>query len=60
IHARISKLVYGATEPLTGALGGSLNLLEAGQHNHMFDVVSGILGEESKLLLQQFFRSRRR
>lgn len=60
IHARVSKVVYGASESRTGALGGSLNLLEAGQHNHVFDVVPGVLGEESKLLLQQFFRSRRR
>ena len=60
IHARVSKVVYGAAEPRTGALGGAFNLLEANQHNHIFTVESGVLEEESKALLQNFFRSRRK
>ena len=60
IHARVSKVVYGAAEPRTGALGGAFNLLEANQHNHVFDIESGVLAEESKALLQNFFRSRRK
>jgi len=60
IHARVAKVVYGATEPRTGALGGAFNLLEASQHNHLFEVTSGMLAEESKLLLQDFFKSRRK
>jgi len=60
IHARVSKVVYGAPEPRTGALGGALNLLEANQHNHFFAVEAGVLAEESKTLLQSFFRSRRK
>jgi tRNA(adenine34) deaminase len=60
IHARVSKVVYGAAEPRTGALGGAFNLLEANQHNHIFTVESGILAEESKILLQNFFQSRRK
>ncbi len=60
IHARVAKVVYGAAEPRTGALGGAFNLLEANQHNHIFDVVSGVLADESKVLLQSFFRSRRK
>ena len=59
IHARVSKVVYGAAEPRTGALGGAFNLLEANQHNHLFEVESGVLADESRLLLQQFFKSRR-
>ena len=59
IHARVSKVVYGAAEPRTGALGGAFNLLDANQHNHIFEVVSGVLADESKILLQEFFRSRR-
>lgn len=59
IHARVSKVVYGAAEPRTGALGGAFDLLEANQHNHIFEVVSGVLADESKILLQEFFRSRR-
>jgi len=60
IHARVSKVVYAASEPRTGALGGAFDLLEANQHNHIFDVVSGVLAEESKTLLQNFFQSRRK
>ena len=60
IHARVSKVVYGAPEPRTGALGGAFNLLEANQHNHVFDVLSGVLEEESKALLQNFFQCRRK
>ncbi len=60
IHARVSKVVYGASEPRTGALGGAFNLLEANQHNHIFTVESGVLAEDSKILLQEFFRSRRK
>jgi len=60
IHARVSKVVYGAAEPRTGALGGAFNLLDANQHNHIFEVESGMLGEESSALLQNFFRARRK
>lgn len=60
IHARVSKVVYAASEPRTGALGGAFNLLEVNQHNHIFEVVSGVLAEESKTLLQNFFQSRRK
>lgn len=60
IHARVSKVVYGAAEPRTGALGGAFNLLDANQHNHIFEVVSGVLADESKILLQEFFKSRRK
>jgi len=60
IHARVSKVVYGAAEPRTGALGGAFNLLEANQHNHLFDVTSGVMAEECRELLQNFFQSRRK
>jgi tRNA(adenine34) deaminase len=60
IHARVSKVVYGTSEPRTGALGGAFDLLQANQHNHVFDVVSGVLAEESKTMLQNFFQSRRK
>ena len=60
IHARVSRVVYGASEPRTGALGGAFNLLEANDHNHNFDVTSGVLAEESREMLQGFFQSRRK
>lgn len=60
IHARVSKVIYAASEPRTGALGGAFNLLEANQHNHIFEVESGLMAEESRALLQNFFQSRRK
>jgi tRNA(adenine34) deaminase len=60
IHARVSKVVYAASELRTGALGGAFNLLEANQHNHIFEVESGLMAEESRALLQNFFQSRRK
>jgi len=60
IHARLAKVVYGAAEPRTGALGGAFDLLAANQHNHVFEVESGVLADESKKLLQDFFQSRRK
>jgi len=60
IHARVAKVVYGAPEPRTGALGGAFDLLTVNQHNHLFEVEAGVLAEESKTLLQAFFRSRRK
>lgn len=60
IHARVARLVYGTSEPRTGALGGAFNLLEATRHNHLFDVESGVLADECKALLQDFFRQKRK
>ena len=60
IHARVARVVYAATDPKTGALGGAFNLLDSGVHNHRFEVKSGVLADESKQLLQNFFRARRR
>lgn len=54
------KVIYRASEPCTGALGGGFNLLVANQHNHVFDVVFGVLEQESKTLLQNFFQARRK
>ncbi|VAW53141.1 tRNA-specific adenosine-34 deaminase [hydrothermal vent metagenome] len=60
IHARVTRVVYGAAESRTGALGGAFNLFEVSQHNHIFEVEAGVMAEESKTLLQNFFRSRRK
>lgn len=60
IHARVSKVVYGASEPRTGALGGAFSLLQASQHNHVFEVVSGVMADECRVLLQNFFQCRRK
>lgn len=60
IHARIRRVVYAASEPRTGALGGAFNLLASNEHNHIFEVQAGVLAEESRELIQAFFKSRRK
>lgn len=59
IHARVARVVFAAADPKTGALGGAYNLLDVGHHNHVFEVTAGVLSDESRDLLQAFFRSRR-
>ncbi len=60
IHARIKRVVYGANEPKTGAVGSVFSLLEAEQHNHRVQVRGGVLAEEAGEQLRSFFRERRK
>jgi tRNA(adenine34) deaminase len=59
LHARVKRVVYAASDPKTGALGGSYDLLNSVKHNHAFAVTAGVLAEQSRDFLQAFFRSRR-
>ncbi len=59
LHARIKRVIYAATDPKTGALGGTYDLLNSVSHNHTFEVTKGVLAEQSRDLLQAFFRSKR-
>ena len=59
LHARVKRVIYAATDPKTGALGGAYDLLNSVAHNHAFEVTSGVLEAQSREMLQQFFRGRR-
>lgn len=59
IHARVERLVYGADDPKSGAVDGRFKLLGDAAHNHVVDVSSNCLAEESSTLLKEFFRQRR-
>jgi tRNA(adenine34) deaminase len=59
MHARLSKVVYGAADPKTGACGSVLNLFEQEQLNHHADVVGGVMAEECGAMLKNFFAARR-
>ena len=58
-HARIAKLVYGASDPKTGACGSVINLMAEPKLNHHCEVVGGILAEECGAVLSEFFKQRR-
>ncbi len=60
IHARIKRVVFAASESRTGALGGAFNLLESNDHNHIFEYESGLLADESREMIQAFFKQRRK
>ena len=59
IHARLDRLIYGATDPKTGAAGGKFDLLGNSAHNHAVKVSGGCLAEDCSALLKEFFRLRR-
>ena len=59
MHARIERLVFGAYDPKTGVCGSSENLMDAKCFNHKINLVSGVMENESKQLLKNFFNSRR-
>ncbi len=59
-HARIAKLVYGASDPKTGACGSVVNLMAESKLNHHTEVLGGVMAEECGTLLSAFFRERRK
>ena len=59
VHARIGTLVYGATEPKSGAVVSTVRGGDLPGHNHRFAVVSGVREEECRNLMQEFFKLRR-
>ena len=58
-HARIGRLVFGASDPKTGACGSVVNLMNEPKLNHHTEVVSGVLAAECGEVLSDFFKQRR-
>ena len=59
IHARVSRVVFGAYDPKTGVCGSCQDLSTSACFNHNIEVKGGILASECKDLLQRFFKNRR-
>jgi tRNA(adenine34) deaminase len=60
VHARVREVVYGALEPKTGALVSAMKALESPGLNHRFAVTGGVLEDDCRAILQEFFRGKRR
>ena len=60
IHARVGLVVYGALEPKAGALVSAAAAHQTPGLNHQLQVVGGVLEEECRAVMQDFFKSRRR
>lgn len=59
MHARIGRVVFGASDPKTGACGSVVDLFAESKLNHHATVKGGVLAEESVALLKSFFAGRR-
>jgi len=59
MHARLARVVYGASDPKTGACGSVVNLFNEEKLNHHTEVVGGLMAEEASAMLKAFFAERR-
>jgi tRNA(adenine34) deaminase len=59
IHARIERLIFGTTEPKSGAVTSRSQLLDADYFNHKIQLTSGVLAQECQCQLSNFFQKRR-
>ena len=59
VHTRIRRVIFGCTDPVAGAAGSVMNLLQMPALNHRCDIASGVLQDECATILQDFFRKRR-
>lgn len=60
LQARVQRLVFGCHDPKAGAVGSLYDVSNDSRLNHQLAVTSGVRAEESRELLQRFFRSRRK
>ena len=59
VLARVDRVVYGAPDPKAGAAGSLWDVVRDRRLNHRPEVVSGVLADESSVLLRAFFEGRR-
>jgi tRNA(adenine34) deaminase len=59
VHARVSRVVYAASDPKTGAAGSVFDLLADPRHNHRVTVQGGLFGDEAGAKLTAYFRAKR-
>jgi tRNA(adenine34) deaminase len=59
VHARISKVVFGAEDPKWGAAGSLYHFAEDERLNHRVAITKGVCEQECRNLVQEFFRAKR-
>jgi tRNA(adenine34) deaminase len=59
MHARLTRVVYGASDPKTGACGSVVDLFAEEKLNHHTEVLGGVMAEQCADLLKRFFAERR-
>jgi len=59
IQARVSRLVYGARDERAGAVESHFQVCDSDFLNHRIEVTAGVLEDECREIMQEFFRTRR-
>jgi tRNA(adenine34) deaminase len=59
VQARVRRLVYGAREEKTGAVESVFRVCDNSSLNHRIELTPGVLEDECRTLMQEFFRARR-
>ncbi|PYJ29451.1 MAG: tRNA adenosine(34) deaminase TadA [Verrucomicrobia bacterium] len=59
VHTRVRRVIFGCTDPVAGAAGSVMNLLQMPGFNHRCEITSGVLQDECATILKDFFRKRR-
>lgn len=59
MHARLARVVFGASDPKTGTCGSIVNLFAQEKLNHHTELIGGVLAEDCGNLLKEFFAERR-
>ena len=59
IHARVGTVVYGAAEPKAGAIVSMTRANELPGLNHRLEAIGGVLEDECRAIIQEFFKTRR-
>jgi tRNA(adenine34) deaminase len=59
LHARLDRVVFGASDPKTGAVGGAINFTDNQQLNHQTEFMGGVLADQCGAVLKAFFSERR-
>ena len=59
IQARMKEVVVGAMNPKAGCAGSVLNILQMQEFNHQAELITGVMEEECKMVLQDFFKELR-
>ena len=59
VHARLKRLVYGASDPKAGAVESVMPVLNHPKLNHQMEITAGVMEEECSEILRSFFRTKR-
>src|SRR5919202_2338638 len=60
VQARVARLVYGALDEKAGAVESVFRVCDSGSLNHRMELTPGVLGDECRALMREFFRERRK